>query len=41
MGIAKYLDHVKQDYLVYGLYNGEWQDFGKDIEYSAFIIRRK
>jgi hypothetical protein len=41
MGIAKYLDQVKSDYLVYGLYNGEWQDFTKDIEYSAFIIRRK
>ncbi len=40
MGITKYLDEVKQDFEVYGLWNGEWQDFEKDIHYTAFVARR-
>ena len=40
MGITKYLEEVKQDFDVYGLLSGEWQDFKKDIDYTAFIVRR-
>ena len=40
MGITKYLDEVKQDFEVYGLLSGEWQDFEKDIDYTAFVVRR-
>ncbi len=41
MGITKYFDEVKQDFLVFGLRNGEWEDFTKEIEYTAFVVRRK
>jgi hypothetical protein len=40
MGITKYIYEVRQDFEVYGLLNGEWQDFEKDIEYTAFVVRR-
>jgi hypothetical protein len=40
MGIAKYVDEVKSDFEVYGLFNGEWEDFKKDIDYTAFVVRR-
>jgi hypothetical protein len=40
MGITKYIDEVKQDFEIYGLLNGEWQDFEKDIDYTAFVARR-
>ena len=40
MGITKYLDEVKQDFDVYGLLNGEWEYFEKDIDYTAFVVRR-
>jgi len=40
MGITKYIDEVKQDFEVYGLLNGEWEFFVKDIDYTAFVVRR-
>ena len=40
MGITKYIDEVRYDFEVYGLLNGEWQNFEKDIDYSAFLVRR-
>jgi len=40
MGITKYLDEVRQDFDVYGLLNGEWEYFEKDIDYTAFVVRR-
>ncbi len=41
MGITKYLDEVKHDFLVFGLQNGEWEDFTKGIDYTAFLVKRK
>jgi hypothetical protein len=41
MGITKYFDEVKQDFLVFGLRDGEWEDFTKEIDYTAFVVRRK
>lgn len=40
MGITKYIDEVKQDFEVYGLLNGEWENFKKDNDYTAFVVRR-
>jgi len=40
MGITKYLDEVRQDFDVYGLLSGEWEYFEKDIDYTAFLVRR-
>ncbi len=41
MGIAKYIDEIKSDFHVFGQWQGEWQEFQKDINYSAFLVRRK
>jgi len=41
MGITKYLDEVRQDFHVFGLLEGEWRDFERDVEYSAFLVKRK
>ena len=40
MGITKYIEEVRQDFEVYGLLSGEWEDFEKDIGYTAFVVRR-
>ena len=40
MGITKYLEEVKQDFNVFGLLNGEWENFEKDVDYTAFLARR-
>lgn len=40
MGITKYIDEVKKDFDVYGLLDGEWANFEKDIDYTAFVVRR-
>ena len=40
MGITKYIDEVKQDFLVFGLRNGEWENFEPAVEYTAFVVRR-
>ncbi len=41
MGISKYFGEVKDDFLIFGLRNGEWEDFTKEVEYTAFLVRRK
>lgn len=41
MGITKYFNDVKKDFFVYGLRNGEWESFEKEIDYTAFVVRRK
>ena len=41
MGITKYFDEVKHDFLIYGLRDGEWEEFKKEIDYTAFVVRRK
>lgn len=41
MGITKYFDEIKKDYNIYGLRNEEWENFEKEIEYEAFLAKRK
>ena len=41
MGITKYLNEITKDYYVYGLRNAEWEIFEKEIEYEAFLAKRK
>lgn len=41
MGIAKYYSDVVKDFDIYGLFNDEWQEFEKEIEYEAFLVKRK
>ncbi|MFH1003912.1 MAG: hypothetical protein V1781_00190 [Bacteroidota bacterium] len=41
IGISKYLNEIEKDYNIYGLRNEEWEHFIKDIEYEAFLAKRK
>jgi hypothetical protein len=41
MGINKYIDDVISDFHVFGQLEGEWEEFQKDIDYTAFVVRRK
>jgi hypothetical protein len=41
MGISKYIDEIKNDFDIYGLRENEWEKFVKEIEYDAFLVRRK
>lgn len=41
MGISKYLLEIKKDFQVFGLRNDEWEKFEKEIEYEAFLVKRK
>ena len=41
MGITRYIDEISKDFLVFRLRDGEWEAFEKNIEYTAFVVRRK
>jgi hypothetical protein len=41
MGISKYLNEVKKDFVIFGLKDGEWVNFELDIDYTAFVVKRK
>lgn len=41
MGITKYFEEIKNDFFIYGLRNEEWEFFEKEIEYEAFLAKRK
>jgi hypothetical protein len=41
IGITKYLDEVKKDFEIYGEIENTWEYFRKDIEYEAFLVKRK
>ena len=41
MGISKYLDEVADDFEIYGEINNDWELFKKDVEYEAFLVKRK
>lgn len=41
IGVGKYLDEVENDFWIFGLLNGAWEKFEKEIDYTAFMVRRK
>jgi hypothetical protein len=41
MGLANQLTEVATDFEVYGRRNNRWQVFRKNVDYSAFMVRRK
>jgi hypothetical protein len=41
MGITKYIDEIKKDFLIFGQREGEWEKFKKEVDYTAFVVRRK
>lgn len=40
-GITKYISEVRKDFEVFGLLNGEWQEFEIGVDYTAFVVKRK
>lgn len=41
MGITKYLDEIKEDFEIYGELDEGWEQFQKDVEYEAFLVKLK
>ena len=41
MGITKYLDEIQNDFEVYGETEDGWEEFRKNIEYEAFLVKLK
>lgn len=41
MGISKYLEEIKEDFEVYGELENGWEEFRKDVEYEAFLVKLK
>ncbi|MCL2074637.1 MAG: hypothetical protein FWH18_11995 [Marinilabiliaceae bacterium] len=41
IGISKHYDDAIKDFDIFGLRNGVWVNFEKNVDYSAFIVKRK
>lgn len=41
IGITNNLLEIKKDFDVFGLKEGQWHEFRKNIDYKAFLIQRK
>jgi hypothetical protein len=41
IGLTKYLKEITKDFELYGLHNDQWEAFEKEIEYEAFLAKRK
>ena len=41
MGITKYINEIVEDFEVYGEFENGWENFRKDVEYGAFIVKLK
>ena len=41
MGIAKYLDEIREDFELYGQKDGEWLEFKNGVAYTKFLVYKK
>lgn len=41
IGITRNLTEIQQDFELYGLRTGVWEEFTKGLAYEAFLVRRK
>jgi hypothetical protein len=41
MGITKYIEEIKIDFEIYGEIVDGWEEFKKDVDYEAFLVKRK
>lgn len=41
MGITKYIKEIDKDFEIFGLSDNLWQPFEKDVNYEAFLAKRK
>lgn len=40
MGITKYMVEIKNDFMIYGMRDSEWEMFEIGIAYEAFLVKR-
>jgi hypothetical protein len=40
IGITKYIEKAKDDFIIYGQIKNEWFFFEKNINYDAFLVKR-
>jgi hypothetical protein len=41
MGITKYFEDGKSDFEIYGEIIDGWEEFKRDVDYEAFLVKRK
>jgi hypothetical protein len=41
MGITKYFEEGSRDFEIYGEIGEGWEEFRKDVDYEAFLVKRK
>jgi len=41
MGITKYFEEGKRDFEIYGEIIDSWEEFKRDVDYEAFLVKRK
>ncbi len=41
MGITKYLEDIKEDFDLFGELENGWEEFRKNVEYEAFLVKQK
>ena len=41
IGISKYYDDAVKEFDIYGLRDGMWVNFKKNVDYAAFLVKRK
>jgi hypothetical protein len=41
MGINKYYDIVREDFMIFGQAESEWEQYEKGKSYEAFVVQRK
>jgi hypothetical protein len=41
MGITKYITEIRKDFEILGLRDGLWHPFRKEVDYDAFLVKRK
>ena len=41
IGISRHYDDAIKDFDIFGLRNGEWVNFDKNVDYEAFLAKRK
>ncbi len=41
MGISKFWEEASEDFEIYGQLNDEWENFRNNIDYDAFLVKRR
>jgi hypothetical protein len=41
IGIARHLSSIEMDFTIEGLLDSKWQNFRNDVQYDAFLIKKK